>query len=122
MAEVEPQFIVRMPDGRKSKPTTKARIREMHLTGKVSDDAVVVRVGTVLETPVRVFLGLSSSKVESTNEVAQDERSGEESIESDFSFTPRQTKQFKFRSPNSTIEMARSQDLWVKLIRKAGVV
>ncbi len=110
MAEVEPEFIVRMPDGRKSKPTTKLRISEMHLTGKISDDAVVVRIGTVLETPVRVFLGLSSPKVESTSEGEQNERSGsgEESPESDSGFTPLQAKQFKFRSRNSIIDVVLS--------------
>ena len=63
MTESEPQFIIRMPDGRKSKPTTKARIREMHLNGKISDDAVVQRVGTVFEIPIPVFLRLSDPLV-----------------------------------------------------------
>ena len=108
MAEVEQQFIVRMPDGRKSKPTTRARIGEMHLTGKISDDAIVVQVGTVLETPVRVFLGLSSPKIGPIDEGAQNERSGEESIEADSSFRPLQAKRFKFRTRDSAIDLALS--------------
>jgi hypothetical protein len=77
MSEVEPLFIVRMPDGRKSKPSTKERIREMHLTGKVSDEAIVTRVGTVYDIPIRVFLGMSSPKAEAAKAIKDSARETE---------------------------------------------
>lgn len=58
----EPQFIVLNPDGRKSKPATEARIREMYECGKIADDAIVQTLGSDFETPLLVFLGLPGSQ------------------------------------------------------------
>ena len=97
MSEVEPLFIVRMPDGRKSKPSTKERIREMHLTGKVSDEAIVTRVGTVYDIPIRVFLGMSSPKVAETSEVSRQIEPDDDAGVS-VAAPPLRPKSFKYQS------------------------
>lgn len=104
MTDKEPQFIVRMPDGRKSKPATKVRIGEMHLTGKVSDDAIVTRVGTVYDIPIRVFLGMSSPKVAVVNEGDQRESSETHAEGSDSDAPPLRPKPFKYRNQTSVAD------------------
>ena len=108
MSEVEPLFVVRMPDGRKSKPSTKERIREMHLTGKVSDEAIVTRVGTVYDIPIRVFLGMSSPKVASVNDYDQREESETSAGGSASDAPPLRPKPFKYRNQASVSDSALS--------------
>jgi hypothetical protein len=107
MSEVEPLFIVRMPDGRKSKPATKERIREMHLTGKVSDEAIVTRVGTVYDIPIRVFLGMSSPKVAETPEVSRQIASDDDAGAS-VDPPPLRPKSFRYQSSEGIADSALS--------------
>ena len=52
MTESEPQFIVRTADGKKSKPVSKARIREMHSAGEMRNRASVTLAGRSYQIPI----------------------------------------------------------------------